>query len=116
MINFWGSWCAPCRVENPEFQAVHADAADRGVQFLGIDVKDQRQLAAAFLDEVGVPYPSAFDPRGEVALSFSGFPANVVPATILLDRDGRVTAVYTGQVRGEDLRTVVDLLLAEAAA
>ncbi|RZU30692.1 TlpA family protein disulfide reductase [Blastococcus saxobsidens] len=113
VINFWGSWCVPCRVETPEFQAVHADVAARGVQFLGIDVKDQRQMAVAFVERLGVAYPSVFDPRGEVAMAFRGFPANVVPSTILLDRDGRVAAVYTGQVRGADLRTAVELLLAE---
>ena len=43
VINFWGSWGAPCRVETPEFQAVYTDVAERGVQFLGVDVKDQRQ-------------------------------------------------------------------------
>jgi thiol-disulfide isomerase/thioredoxin len=113
VINFWGSWCVPCRVETPEFQAVHAEVADQGVQFLGIDVKDQRQLAIAFVEDLQVAYPSVFDPRGEVAMAFRGFPANVVPSTILLDRSGRVAAVYTGQVRGEDLRTAVDLLVQE---
>ncbi|SDY80830.1 Thiol-disulfide isomerase or thioredoxin [Modestobacter sp. DSM 44400] len=116
VINFWGSWCTPCRVETPEFQAVHAEVADRGVQFLGIDVEDQRQLAIAFTEDLGVAYPSVFDPRGEAALAFRGFPANVVPTTILLDRRGQVAAVYTGQVRGEDLRRAVELLLAETAA
>ncbi len=116
VINFWGSWCVPCRVETPEFQAVHAEVADRGVQFLGIDVKDQRQLAIAFVEELGVGYPSVFDPRGEVGLAFRGFPANVVPSTILLDPDSRVAAVYTGQVRGEDLRVAVKLLLEESVA
>lgn len=116
VINFWGSWCVPCRVETPEFQAVHADVTDRGVQFLGIDVKDQRQMAVAFVKQLGVAYPSVFDPRGEVAMAFRGFPANVVPSTILLDRDARVAAVYTGQVRGEDLRAAVELLLAEDQA
>ncbi|WP_336027591.1 TlpA family protein disulfide reductase [Geodermatophilus sp. FMUSA9-8] len=113
VINFWGSWCAPCRVETPEFQAVYADVADQGVQFLSIDVKDQRQLAIAFVDSVDATYPSLFDPRGEVALAFRGFPANVVPSTILLDRAGRVAAVCTGAVRGDDLRTAIDLLLME---
>ena len=113
VINFWGSWCVPCRVETPEFQAVDADVAAEGVQFLGIDVKDERQLAIAFVEKVGATYPSIFDPRGEVAMAFRGFPANVVPSTILLDRLGRVAAVYTGQVRGEDLRSAIDLLLKE---
>jgi len=116
LINFWGSWCAPCRVETPELQSVYADVTPRGVQFLGIDVKDDRQLAAAFVAKVKTTYPSMFDPRGEVALAFRGFPANVVPSTILLDRRGRVAAVYTGQVRGADIRTALGLLLKEVSA
>ncbi|WP_336031515.1 TlpA family protein disulfide reductase [Geodermatophilus sp. FMUSA9-8] len=113
VLNFWGSWCAPCRVETPEFQSVHADVADLGVRFLGVDVKDQRQLAQAFVDANGVGYPSLFDPRGEVALAFRGFPANVVPSTILLDRAGRVAAVYVAVVPEADLRRALDQLLAE---
>lgn len=113
VINFWGSWCAPCRVETPEFQAVYADVADSGVRFLGVDVKDQRQLAQAFVESVGAEYPSLFDPRGEVALAFRGFPANVVPSTILLDRAGRVAAVYVAVVPEDDLRRALDLVLAE---
>ncbi|WP_246066202.1 TlpA family protein disulfide reductase [Geodermatophilus aquaeductus] len=115
VVNFWGSWCAPCRVETPEFQAVYADVRDLGVRFLGVDVKDQRQLAQAFVDANGVGYPSLFDPRGEVALAFRGFPANVVPSTILLDRAGRVAAVYVAVVPEADLRRALDQLLAETA-
>ena len=116
VINFWGSWCAPCRVETPDLQAVYADVRDQGVQFLGVDVKDQRSLASAFMAEVRAEYPSVFDPRGEVALAFRGFPANVVPSTILLDRDGRVAAVYTGAVTQEDLRSALESLLREGGA
>ena len=116
VINFWGSWCAPCRVETPELQEVLADVQEDGVQFLGVDVKDQRQLASAFMSDVDADYPSLFDPRGEVALAFRGFPANVVPSTILLDRDGRVAAVYTGAISGEDLRSALDVLMQEAAS
>ena len=70
VLNIWGSWWAPCRIETPEFQVVHKDVADDGVHFLGVDVKDQRQLAVAFVQRVGATYPSLFDPRGEVALAF----------------------------------------------
>lgn len=113
VLNFWGSWCAPCRVETPEFQAVYADVSGSGVQFLGVDVKDNRQMAQAFVDSVGVEYPSLFDPRGEVAMAFRGFPANVVPSTILIDRVGRVAAVYVAVVPEEDLRRALDQLAAE---
>lgn len=113
VINFWGSWCGPCRTETPDFQAVYAELRDHGVQFLGIDVKDQAQLAIAFSEEIGVEYPSLFDPGGEVALAFRGFPANVVPSTILLDREGRVAAVYTGAVARDDLHSALATLLQE---
>lgn len=113
VLNFWGSWCGPCRIETPEFQLVYEGVASRGVQFLGIDVKDNRELAIAFYADKAVDYPSIFDPRGEVALAFRGFPANAVPSTILLDRQGRVAAVYTAAVPGEDLRSALSALLQE---
>lgn len=113
VLNFWGSWCAPCRVETPEFQAVYADVADSGVEFLGVDVKDNRQMAQAFVESVDAEYPSVFDPRGEVAMAFRGFPANVVPSTILMDRTGEVAAVYVAVVPEDDLRRALDQLLAE---
>ena len=113
VINFWGSWCAPCRVETPEFQDVYAELRDEGVQFLGVDVKDDRQMASAFMTKVGAEYPSMFDPRGEVAMAFRGFTANVVPSTIVLDAEGRVAGVYTGAVARDDLQSVLSSLLQE---
>jgi peroxiredoxin len=114
VLNFWGSWCAPCRVETPEFQTVYSEVADSGVQFLGLNVKDQQQFAEAFVDSKGITFPSLFDPKGEVALAFRDYPANAIPSTIVLDRDGRVAAVYTGEVRQDDLRAVVAQLTGEA--
>ncbi len=113
VINFWGSWCAPCRVESPEFQEVYAEVRDRGVQFLGVNVKDDAQLGRAFEDNFGIEFPSLDDPRGEVALAFRDFPASAVPSTIVLDAERRVAAVYTGAVAQDDLREVLDLLMAE---
>ncbi|MBJ7450583.1 MAG: TlpA family protein disulfide reductase [Blastococcus sp.] len=113
VVNFWGSWCPPCRVESPEFQDVYADVRDRGVQFLGINVKDTDQLARAFEENFGIQYPSLADPRGEVALAFRDYPASAIPSTIVLDRQARVAAVYTGAVAQADLRDVLDLLMAE---
>ncbi|WNV75013.1 TlpA disulfide reductase family protein [Geodermatophilus sp. DSM 44513] len=116
VLNFWGSWCAPCRVESPEFQEVYAEVRDRGVQFLGVNVKDTDQLARAFEDSFGIEFPSLYDPRGEVALAFRDYPANAIPSTVVLDAQGRVAAVYTGAVQQEDLRAVLDLLTAEGEA
>ncbi|WP_104525823.1 TlpA family protein disulfide reductase [Blastococcus atacamensis] len=116
VLNFWGSWCPPCRVETPEFQEVYADVRDEGVEFLGINVKETSdQFALAFVDKFGIEFPSLYDPRGEVALAFRDYPATAIPSTIVLDREGRVAAVYTAEVSQEDLRATLDLVLAEGA-
>jgi thiol-disulfide isomerase/thioredoxin len=115
VLNFWGSWCGPCRVETPEFSEVAADLADDGVQFLGINVKEtDKQFALAFIDRYRISFPSLYDPRGEVALAFRDYPATAIPSTIVLDRDNRVAAVYTGEVAQDDLRRVLGLVLGEA--
>jgi len=113
VINFWGSWCAPCRLETPEFQRVYDEVSAEGVSFLGVNVKDDRQLAQAFFEDNNISYPSVFDPRGEIALAFRDYPANAIPSTIILDRDGRVAAVYVSVVEDEELRRVVDTLVAQ---
>jgi peroxiredoxin len=114
VLNFWGSWCAPCRVETPEFQELYTQVADSGVQFLGLNVKEQdQQFADAFVATKGITFPSLYDPKGQVALAFRDYPANAVPSTIVLDRDGRVAAVYTSEVRQDDLRTTLDQLTGE---
>ncbi|RBY93058.1 TlpA disulfide reductase family protein [Blastococcus sp. TF02A-30] len=116
VVNFWGSWCAPCRVETPEFSEVSTEYADAGVRFLGINVKEtNQQFADAFVDRFDIAFPSLYDPRGEVALAFRDYPANAIPSTIVLDTEGRVAAVYTAEVSQEDLRSVLDRVLAEGS-
>jgi peroxiredoxin len=113
VINFWGSWCPPCRVETPEFQQVYTQVQSDGVQFLGVNVKDDQQLAEAFLKSKSITFPSLYDPRGEVALAFRDYPANAIPSTIVLDKDGRVAAVYTAAVKPEDLDSVLTRVVEE---
>ncbi len=113
VLNFWGSWCAPCRVETPQFQEVYDEVRDSGVQFLGLNVKDAEQLAVAFVESKAITFPSLFDPTGETALAFRDYPATAIPSTIVLDRQSRVAAVYTGEVRQDDLRAVLDQVLGE---
>jgi thiol-disulfide isomerase/thioredoxin len=117
VLNFWGSWCAPCRVETPAFSEVSEEYAGDGVRFLGVDVKEtDEQFALAFVDRFGISFPSLYDPRGEVALAFRDYPANAIPSTIVLDPRYRVAAVYTGAVQEDDLRRVLDRVLAEEDA
>ena len=64
-------------------------------------------------ENFGIEFPSLADPRGEVALAFRDYPASAIPSTIVLDRQSRVAAVYTGAVAQDDLRAVLDRLMAE---
>jgi len=115
VLNFWGSWCPPCRVETPLFQQVYDEVRGEGVQFLGLNVKEtNQQFAEKFVETKAITFPSLYDPRGQVALAFRDYPATAIPSTIVLDRQGRVAAVYTGEVRQDDLRTVLAQLTAEA--
>ena len=60
VLNFWATWCIPCREEMPRLVAAHHEVGDR-VQFLGIDIQDSRMEARAFMDEFGMTFPSVFD-------------------------------------------------------
>jgi thiol-disulfide isomerase/thioredoxin len=113
VINFWGSWCGPCRVETPAFQQVYQATRPLGVQFLGVDVKDSDQAAQAFLANKKISYRSLYDPDGRVALAFRGFPPNSIPATIVLDPAGRVAEVHLGTMLAGDLQPVLRTLAAE---
>ncbi|KQS73604.1 TlpA disulfide reductase family protein [Modestobacter sp. Leaf380] len=114
VLNFWGSWCPPCRVETPEFQEVYEEVESQGVQFLGINVKEtDQQFADAFVTDADITFPSLYDPASEVALAFRDYPASAIPSTIVLDGDYRVAAVYTGTVSQEDLRAVLERVLGE---
>jgi|GraSoiStandDraft_48_1057284.scaffolds.fasta_scaffold227616_2 thiol-disulfide isomerase/thioredoxin len=113
VVNFWASWCAPCRSEAEELAAV-ADAtrSDR-VSFVGVDVRDERDKAQAFLVAHKTGYPSVFDPAGKVALGFTDVPPNTTPATLVVDRQGRVAAVFRKALVRTELEPVVRRIAAE---
>jgi peroxiredoxin len=113
VLNFWGSWCAPCRVETPEFDQAYRATRAAGVEFVGVAVKDREAAAAAFLADKKVSYPSLFDPAGKVILRFRDFRANGFPYTIVVDKQGRVAAVYPTVLVREDIEPVVQRLAAE---
>jgi thiol-disulfide isomerase/thioredoxin len=113
VLNVWGSWCGPCRAEADALDQVASASAPRGVQFLGIDVRDQRDAAADFVRDRGIVYPSIYDAPGRSLLVLRGYPRNAVPSTIVLDRSHRVAAVFLTSVLAPDLQPVVDRIAAE---
>ncbi|MQA03883.1 MAG: redoxin domain-containing protein [Streptosporangiales bacterium] len=114
VVNVWGSWCVPCQEEAPQLARVARETHDDGVRFVGIDVKDDRASARAFVRRFAIPYPSIADPDGKVLLAFDGIiPVSAVPSTLVLDRDGRVAARVVGQITYRQLRGLVDDVAAE---
>ena len=114
VINVWGSWCVPCRTETPELVRLANKYADRGVRFLGINIRDNSAAARSFEDRFKVPYPSLEDPNGQLLLSFRDvIPTSVVPSTVVIDHRGDVAARIIGPV---SYSTLKGLLADEAAA
>ncbi|MEU1038309.1 TlpA family protein disulfide reductase [Streptomyces sp. NPDC005551] len=116
VLNVWGSWCAPCRAEAENFEKVYQDTKKQGVQFVGINTRDPGTAAAkAFEKEHGITYPSLYDPTGRLMLRFKKGTLNpqLIPSTLVVDRDGKVAA-RTLQALSEDrLRKMLAPVLAE---
>jgi thiol-disulfide isomerase/thioredoxin len=114
-VNFWGSWCAPCRAEAPDLEATCRSTRELGVEFLGVDVRDGRDAAQAFQSTFHITYPSLYDPPGQVAMGFNAVSPNVVPATVLLDRQLRIAAVFRKRVYRTELEAAIRALATEGA-
>jgi thiol-disulfide isomerase/thioredoxin len=114
VLNIWGQWCGPCRAEAPELSTVYDQTRSQGVRILGIDVRDVRSAALDFVHGNRITYPSIFDPAGRSLLALTGYPRNVVPSTIVLDRQHRVAAVYLERVTASILLPEVRSLNAAA--
>jgi len=112
VVNFWASYCAPCRTEAPDLEAVLAATKADNVRFIGINVRDQRDPAMAYLTDVKPGYGSIFDPAAKLAIEFD-VPPNTIPATLLIDRQGRIAAVFRSIVTRAVLEPAVRSLVAE---
>jgi thiol-disulfide isomerase/thioredoxin len=112
VLNIWGSWCGPCRVEAPELQSLQEQT---GAAVLGIDVRDDRSAATDFVRDRSITFDSIFDPPGRTLAALSGYPRNTVPSTIVIDPQGRVAAVYLTSIRVSELAPLVKRLQAEQA-
>lgn len=116
VINVWGSWCAPCRAEAPVLRRVSVETTRQGVQFVGIDVRDNDAAAIAFERRYKITYPSiATADAGQAILAFgSMLPRNAIPSTLVIDREGRVAARVVGRTTYATLHTLVSDAVAES--
>ena len=93
VINFWASWCAPCRWEMPEFEESWNAHKQQGIRFVGIATQDVEHESRRFADEVGISYPVGFDSGGNIALAYG---VTVLPTTYFVDRNHLIHRSVTG--------------------
>jgi thiol-disulfide isomerase/thioredoxin len=105
VVNFWASWCAPCREEQPELETVYKAYETKGVRFLGVNIRDTVTNALAHVDEFGVTYPSLFNRDQTIAYYYRVL---FIPTTYVVDATGRIAARIIGVTHDADLRALLD--------
>jgi thiol-disulfide isomerase/thioredoxin len=111
VLNFWASWCGPCRAEQAGLVEASRQLAAKGVRFLGVNINDQRAPAAAYLEEYGVTYPSLFDPPSRLPQLLRRDGGDFPPYTLVVDAQGRVAARIFGVLGGGPVAPAVQAQL-----
>jgi peroxiredoxin len=99
MINFWASWCGPCRQEMPLLDSIYKQYKDMGFTLLGVNVEPRAGSANAWLRKTPVSYPILYDPKSEVSQLYQ---VQAMPTTVIIDRKGIVRFMHSGYVPGDE--------------
>lgn len=108
LLDFWATWCGPCRAELPNVKATYEKYHDKGFEIIGISLDDDREKLDAFIKEKALPWPQHFDGQGWQNEIGQQFGINSIPATFLVGKDGKIAAT---DLRGDALGETVGKLL-----
>ena len=95
VLNFWASWCSPCREEAPELEKTWQTYQDKGVYLLGVTYKDAAGASQAFMEEYGITFPNGVGSKSQISRAYG---VTAVPETFIIDREGNVAWLHIGQV------------------
>ena len=104
LLDFWSTWCPPCRIEAPELQKVYKEMQDKNIEFIGIAVWDQEKKIIDFIEEFNVSYPNLVDGNGRVAIDYG---VRGVPEKYLINKDGFLVSKIVGPITYDRLRKVL---------
>jgi DsbE subfamily thiol:disulfide oxidoreductase len=112
LLNFWASWCGPCRQEMPILDEIHNKYKSLGFTVLGVNLDAKSKKATNYLKDTPVTFPVLFDPKGDVS---SQYGVQAMPSTVIIDRDGNVRFLHEGYKSGyeDDYRKQIKALLRE---
>jgi cytochrome c biogenesis protein CcmG/thiol:disulfide interchange protein DsbE len=108
VVNFWASWCAPCRDEAPVLERIWREYKDKGAILVGVNVNDVTTKAMAFIEEFNITYPNGPDPYNRISRAYG---ITGVPETFLIAKDGRLAKHYIGPISDARLRAALEELL-----
>ena len=109
VVNFWASWCDPCRAEAPTFESLAQHDASRGVVFVGVAVNTPQADGEQFLKQYGVTYSAGPEPSTTLAAEYG---VSGIPVTVVIDQQGRVERIFPGQIQPAALTSVLSSLTA----
>jgi peroxiredoxin len=92
-LNFWATWCGPCRVEMPSMETLYRRFKARGLEMLGVNMQESRRQVSAFMDQNGLSFPAALDSRGNIGNTYG---VMAIPTTYIINREGNIIARVTG--------------------
>ncbi len=116
VLNFWASWCPPCRSEAAALEQVYTDTRASGVQFVGVDIRENGVSDGVHFETTHhIDYPSFSDQASRIALDFRSTGVETPPTTIIIDRQGRIAARGLGEMTYTQLLTVVKQVAAQAS-
>jgi peroxiredoxin len=111
VVNFWGSWCSPCRAEADDLENTYQASKDKDVTFLGVNSRDDKDSAREF-ERGRVTYPSLYDFEGRIGIQFDVTQVST-PSTLIIDRQGRIAVALRGATTQTQLQPLVDKIAAE---
>jgi cytochrome c biogenesis protein CcmG/thiol:disulfide interchange protein DsbE len=108
VINFWASWCPPCRIEASLLERTWRAYRNRGVAFLGVDIQDREEDALSYIREFDITYPNGPDPTGEISIDYG---VSGIPVTFFISRKGEIVRRWVGAIEKEVLISAIEEIM-----